>query len=72
MCTVPTTWQVCTDPDISKITSVQNWGLYCVMSLAGNDEASRTKEKNLSALPSASASTLVERTCLKDTYVNQA
>lgn len=42
------------------------------LAVAENDEISRTKEKKLSALPSASASTLVERTCLKDTYVNQA
>jgi len=40
--------------------------------LAGNDKISRTKEKILSALPFASASTLVERTCLKDTFVNEA
>jgi hypothetical protein len=42
------------------------------LALAGNDKISRTKEKILSSLPFASASTHVERTCLKDTYVNQA
>jgi hypothetical protein len=42
------------------------------LALARNDKISRTKEKILSALPFASASTLFERTCLKDTYVNQA
>jgi len=53
-------------------TGVYTASVMSYLALTGNDEVSRTKGKNLSSLPSASASTLVERTCLKDTYVNQA